>query len=99
VNVVLTKANVNRVMCTKLDKEVGPEDRNNCFNSLYCLLFQLLIRKSMLAALVSYINSLKSGLLHLTHQTKSLKGRIAKVKDGIILETKLLGTISVDRYR
>jgi hypothetical protein len=41
----------------------------------------------MFAALHSDINPLKSGLLHLTGQ---LKGRSAKYKDGIILETKLL---------
>jgi hypothetical protein len=52
----------------------------------------------MFAALHSDINSLKYGLLHLTGQPDSRKGRSAKVKDGTISETKLLGTISVDRY-
>jgi hypothetical protein len=41
----------------------------------------------MFAAMHSDINSLKSVLLHLTGQ---LRGRSAKDKDGIILETKLL---------
>jgi hypothetical protein len=42
----------------------------------------------MFAALHSDINSLKSGLFHLTNQTNSQKGRAAKVKDGIISEVK-----------
>jgi hypothetical protein len=62
------------------------------FNSLYSLLFQLHDRKSMFAATHSDINSLKSGLLHLIGK---LKGRSAKDKDGIILETKLFGNNSV----
>jgi hypothetical protein len=41
------------------------------------------------------INSLTSGLFHLTGQPNSQKGRAAKVKDEIISETKFLGTISV----
>ncbi len=41
----------------------------------------------MFAAMHSDINPLKSGLLHLIGK---LKGRSAKDKDGIILETKLL---------
>jgi hypothetical protein len=53
-------------------------------SSLYCLLFQLLNRKSMFAVLHSDINSLKSGLLHLTSQPYCKKGISAKVKDGII---------------
>jgi hypothetical protein len=48
----------------------------------------------MFAALHSDINSLKFGLLHLTGQLNSPKGRSAKVKEGIILETKFFGTIS-----
>jgi hypothetical protein len=43
-------------------------------------------------------NSLKSGLIHLTGQPNSQQGRSAKVKDGIISETKFLGTLSVDTY-
>jgi len=62
------------------------------------MLSQLLNTKSMFAALHSDINSFKSGLLHLTGQPSSQKDRGAKVKDGIISETKFLGTISVDRY-
>jgi len=50
----------------------------------------------MSATLYSMFNSLKSGLLHLTGQSNSRKGRTAKVKDGIISETKFLGAISVD---
>ncbi len=72
---------------------------NNVFHTFYCLLFQLLNRKSMFAALLSDINSLKSGLLHLTDQPNYQKGRSAKVKDGIILEAKFLGTISVYKYK
>jgi len=41
-------------------------------------------------------NYLKSGLLHLTGQPNSKKGR-AKVKDGIISGAIFLGTIPVDR--
>jgi hypothetical protein len=51
----------------------------------------------MFAALHSDINSLKSGLLLLTGPPYCQKGRSARVKDGIILDTKFLGTISVDR--
>ncbi len=53
-------------------------------------MFKLLNRKSMFAAMHLDINSLKSGHLHLTGQPKSQKGRSAKVKDGIISETKFL---------
>ncbi len=42
----------------------------------------------MFAALHSDINSLKSGLFHLTGRTNSQKGREEKVKDGTISETK-----------
>jgi hypothetical protein len=52
----------------------------------------------MFAAPHSDINPDKSGLLHLTGQPNSQKGREVKVKDGIISETKFLGTISVDQY-
>jgi hypothetical protein len=52
----------------------------NHFNPLYCLLFQLLNRISMFAAQPPDISSSMSGLLHLTGQ---LKGRAARVKDGI----------------
>ncbi len=71
---------------------------NNFFKSLYCLLFQCLNGKSMFAAMHSDINSLKPGLHHLIGRPNSQKGRSAKVKDGIISETKFLGTISVERY-
>jgi hypothetical protein len=50
----------------------------------------------MFAALHSDINSLKSGLLHLTDQPNSQKGRSAKVKDGIISETIFLGAQLID---
>jgi hypothetical protein len=60
-------------------------NNNNLFFSvLYCLLLQFLKRKSIFAALHSDINSLKSGLLHLTRQPYCKKSRSAKVKDGII---------------
>jgi hypothetical protein len=68
------------------------------FNALYCLLFRLLNWKSMFAALHSDINSIKSGLIYLTGPPNSPKGRAGKDKNGIISATKLLGTISVDRY-
>jgi hypothetical protein len=42
-------------------------------------------------------NYLKSGLLHLTGQPNSKKGR-AKVKDGIISGAIFLRTTSVDQY-
>jgi hypothetical protein len=48
----------------------------------------------MFAAVHSDIHSRRYGLLHLTGQPNSQKGRASKVKDGIILETKSL----VDRY-
>jgi hypothetical protein len=47
----------------------------------------------MFAELHSEINSLKSGLLHLTGQPYCKKSRSVKVKDGII--TYFLGTISL----
>jgi hypothetical protein len=63
---------------------VGHEDRKHLvFTSLYCLLFQNINRKSMFAVLHSDINSLKSGLLHLTGRPYCKKCRSAKVKDGI----------------
>jgi hypothetical protein len=55
-----------------------------CFSSFYCLLFQLLNRKSMFAVPHSDINSLMSGLLHLSSQPYCEKSRSAKEKDGII---------------
>jgi len=50
----------------------------------------------MFAALHSDINFLQSALLHVTGQANSQKVRTAKVKDGIISETKFSWTISVD---
>jgi hypothetical protein len=44
------------------------------------------------------INSLKSGLVHLIGRPNSQMDRASNVKNGIISETKFLGTISVDRY-
>ncbi len=58
-------------------------ENNFIFSSLYCLLLQLLNRKSMFAVLHPDINSLKSGVFHLTDQPNCKKGRSAKVKDGI----------------
>jgi len=49
----------------------------------------------MFAALYSDINSLKSGLLRLIRQPNSQKGRADNVKDLIMSETKLSGTITV----
>jgi len=46
---------------------VGREDKKIIgFSSFYCLLFPFHKRKSMFEVLHSDINSLKSGLLHLT---------------------------------
>jgi hypothetical protein len=56
-------------------------------------MFKLLNRKSMFAAMHSDISSFESVHLHLTGQPNYQKGRSAKVKDGIISETKFLGTI------
>jgi hypothetical protein len=50
----------------------------------------------MFAVLHSDINSLKSGLLHLTDQPYCKKGRSAKVKDGII--NLFLRNYLVDQY-
>ncbi len=50
----------------------------------------------MFAVLHSDINSLKSGLLHLTGQPYRKKSRSAKVKDGII--NFILRNYLVDRY-
>jgi hypothetical protein len=47
----------------------------------------------MVAALHSEINSLKYGPIHLSGQLNSQKGGSAKVKAGIISETKFFGTI------
>jgi hypothetical protein len=66
------------------------------FSSLYCLLFPFHNRKSVFAALHSNINSIKSGLLHLTGQPYCKKSRSAKVKDGII--NLILRNYFVDRY-
>jgi hypothetical protein len=51
----------------------------------------------MLVALHSDINSLKSNVYHLTNQPNAQKVSSAKVKDGIISETKFLGTVLDDR--
>ncbi len=69
---------------------------NNCFQ--YIILFELLNTTSLFAAMHLYINSLKSGLIHLTGQPNSQKVRGAKVEDGFISEYKFKGIISVDWY-
>jgi hypothetical protein len=51
----------------------------------------------MFAVLHTDINSLKSGLLHLTGQPYCKKSRSAKVKDGII--NLILRNYLIDRYR
>ncbi len=63
---------------------------------MYCLLIQNLNRKSTFAALHSDINSLKSGLLHLTGQPNSQKGILAKAKVGIV--NLILRNYVVDKY-
>jgi hypothetical protein len=78
----------------ELKGKVGHENRKQFFKSLYCLLLQLLKQKSMFVALHSDINSLKSGLLHLTGKLNFQKGGLTEVKDRIILETKFLGIVS-----
>jgi hypothetical protein len=50
----------------------------------------------MFAVLNSDINSLKSGLLHLTAQPYCKQSRSEKVKDGII--NLILGNYLIDRY-
>jgi hypothetical protein len=50
----------------------------------------------MFAVFHSDINCPKSHLFHLTGQANSQNGRSSKVKDGIISENKVLGTITVD---
>jgi hypothetical protein len=50
----------------------------------------------MFAVTHSDINSLKSGLLHLTGQAYCKKGRSAKVKDGI--RNLILRNYPVDQY-
>jgi len=65
-------------------------------SSLYCLLFQILKRKSMFAVLHSDINSPKSGLLYLTGQHYCKNGTSAKVKVRII--NSILRNYRVDRY-
>ncbi len=59
-------------------------------------MFQHLKMKSMFVALHSDINSFKSGLLHLTVQPYCKKGRLAKVKDGII--SFILRNYLIDQY-
>jgi len=51
----------------------------------------------MFAALHLDINSPKSGLFYLAGQPNSQKGRVARVNNRIISETKVSGTISVDQ--
>jgi hypothetical protein len=60
------------------------EEKQFGFSSFYCILFPFHERKSKFGVLHSDINSLKSGLLHLTGQPYCKKSRSAKVKDGII---------------
>ncbi len=71
--------------------------RNTDFSSFYRLLFPFHKRKLMFAVLHSDINSLKSGLLHLTGQPYCKKSRSEKVKDGII--NLFLWKSVIDRYR
>ncbi len=52
----------------------------------------------MFSMLFPDINSLKSGLLHLTVQSNYQMGRKAEDKDGIISEPQFSVTISVVRY-
>jgi hypothetical protein len=66
------------------------------FSSLHCLLFKLFNRKSMFAVLHSDINSLMSGLLHITGQPYCKNCRSAKFKDEII--NLILRNYHVDRY-
>jgi hypothetical protein len=55
----------------------------------------------MFTVLNSDINLVKSDLFHLTaamFNPTRVEGRVAKVKDGIGSETKILGTISTNHY-
>jgi hypothetical protein len=72
------------------------EEKHFGFSSFYCLLFPFDKRKSMFAIPHSDINSLKSGLHHLTGQPYCKKSRSAKVKDEII--NLVFGNYIVDRY-
>jgi hypothetical protein len=62
-------------------------------NIVYC--FNFSTGNQCLQACIQ-ISAPKSGLLHLAGQPNFQKGRSAKVKDGIISETIIIGTISVD---
>ena len=73
------------------------EEKHFNFSSFYCLLFPSHERKSMFAVLHSDINSIKSGLVHLTGQPFCKKSRSAKVKDWII--NLFLWNYLVDRYK
>ncbi len=64
-------------------------ENNLFFSSLYCLLFQLLNRKSMFAVLHSDINPLKSDLLHLTSKALLQKSKIINLS---------LRNYLIDRY-
>jgi hypothetical protein len=59
-------------------------------------LFQLHKRKSMFAMPHSDINSIKSGLLHLTGQPYCKNCRLAKVKDETL--NLILRIYLIDRY-
>ncbi len=74
------------------------EEKHFDFSLFYCLLFPFHKRKSMFALAVLHldINSLKSGLLHLTGQPYCKKSRSAKVKDGFM--NLYLRNYLVDRY-
>jgi hypothetical protein len=72
---------------------VGLENRKQ---SVYGLLLQNLNSETMLAVLHSDINSLKSGLLHLTGHPYFKNSRSAKVKDGI--KNLVLRNYLIDRY-
>ncbi len=73
------------------------EEEHFGISSFHCLLFPFHERKSMFVVLHSDINSLKSGLLHLTSQPHCKKSRSAKVKDGII--NLILRKNLIDRYK
>ena len=60
-------------------------------------MFLHLNRKSMFAGIHSMFYSPKSSLLHLTGQPYCKKGRLAKVKDGII--NLILGNYLIGQYK
>ncbi len=86
-----------KLVCTFVKYFLIEEEKHFGLSSFYCLLFPFHKRKSMFAVLHSGINSLKSGLLHLTGQPYCKNSWSAKVKNGIT--NSFLRIYLIDRYR